>query len=93
MLGYRYLHGMGVEEKCRASVMYYEEAALEAIQYVEESFGLDVVEFKKLSIGPHVLLDHMKALDTGDKIYSDFIDLLDLKGEYGNAESLSVLGI
>jgi hypothetical protein len=37
--------------------MYYEEAALEAIRYVEESFGLDVVERKKLSIGPHVLLD------------------------------------
>jgi hypothetical protein len=28
-----------------------------------------------------------------DKVYSDFIDLLDLKGEYGNAESLAILGI
>lgn len=55
ILGYRYLHGLGVEEKCKSSVLYYEEAALEAIQYVEDSYGLDVVEFKKLSIGPHVL--------------------------------------
>lgn len=57
MLGYKYMHGLGVEEKCRSSVLYYEGAALEAIKYVEESFGLDVVERKKLSIGPHVLLD------------------------------------
>jgi hypothetical protein len=42
-------------QKCKASVLYYEEAALRTIQYVEDSFGLDVVERKKLSIGPHVL--------------------------------------
>lgn len=36
----------------------------------------------------------MQIVDSaGEKTYSDFIDLLDLKGEYGNAESLSVLGI
>lgn len=55
ILGYRYLHGLGVEEKCKSSVLYYEEAALQAIKYVEESYGLDVVERKKLSMGPHVL--------------------------------------
>lgn len=54
-LGYKYLYGMGVQEKCKASALYYEEAAVEAIKYVEDSFGLDVVERKKLSIGPHVL--------------------------------------
>ena len=57
MLGFKYFHGIGVDQKCRSSVLYYEEAALEAIRYVEESFGLDVVERKKLSIGPHVLMD------------------------------------
>ena len=36
----------------------------------------------------------MQVVDSAaDKIYSDFIELLDLKGEYGNAESLAVLGI
>lgn len=55
ILGYRYLHGLGVEERCKSSVLYYEEAALQAIKYVEESYGLDVVERKKLSMGPHVL--------------------------------------
>lgn len=36
----------------------------------------------------------MQVVDSSaDKIYGDFIELLDLKGEYGNAESLSVLGI
>lgn len=59
MLGHRYFFGIGVDERCRSSVLYYEEAALEAIKYVEESYGLDVVERKKLSIGPHVLLDHL----------------------------------
>lgn len=59
MLGYKYLHGLGVNEKCKASALYYEEAAIEAIRYVEESFGLDVVERRKLSIGPHVLQDQM----------------------------------
>lgn len=55
MLGYKFLYGLGVQEKCKASVLYYEEAALETIKYVESSFGLDVVERKKLSVGPHVL--------------------------------------
>lgn len=36
----------------------------------------------------------MQVVDSSaDKIYGDYIELLDLKGEYGNAESLSVLGI
>ena len=55
MLGFKYIYGLGVQEKCKASALYYEEAALEAIKYVEESYGLDVVERRKLSIGPHVL--------------------------------------
>jgi TPR repeat protein len=56
ILGYKYLHGLGVTEKCKASALYYEEAALEAIRYVEESYGLDVVERKKLNLGgPHVM--------------------------------------
>jgi hypothetical protein len=94
MLGYKYLYGLGVEEKCKASVLYYEEAALEAIAYVEQSFGLDVVERKKLSIGPHVLFDQMQVVDSSaDKAYADFIELLDLKGEYGSSESLSTLGV
>jgi hypothetical protein len=59
ILGYRYLNSMGVHEKCKASVLYYEEAALEAIKYVEESYGLDVVERKKLSVGPHILQDQV----------------------------------
>jgi len=57
ILGFKYNYGLGVKEKCKASAMYYEEAALESIRYVEKSHGLDVVERKKLSIGPHVLLD------------------------------------
>jgi len=40
-----------------------EEAALEAIKYVEESYGLDVVERKKLSIGPHMLQDQAQVVD------------------------------
>ena len=95
ILGYRYFAGIGVQESCRSSVLYYEEAALQAIKYVEETHGLDVVERRKLSLGPHVLLDHMQIMDRGstDKAFSDFIDLLDLKSDYGSAESLAILGI
>ena len=38
------MYSLGVEEKCKTSVLYYEEAALEVIKYVEETYGLDVVE-------------------------------------------------
>ncbi len=55
MLGYKYYQGLGVPDKCKASVLYYEESALQAIRYVEQSNGLDIVERKKLSIGHHVL--------------------------------------
>jgi TPR repeat protein len=94
VLGHRYQIGYGLEENCKSSVLYYEEAALESIKYVENSYGLDVVERKKLSIGPHVLIDQMQLFDKGaDKIYNDFIELLDLKSDYGSAESLAILGI
>ena len=36
----------------------------------------------------------MQLFDGGiDKIYNDYIDLLDLKSDYGSAESLTILGI
>jgi TPR repeat protein len=28
ILGYKYLHGLGVRERCSTSALYYEEAAL-----------------------------------------------------------------
>jgi len=53
-----------------------------------------VVERKKLSIGPHVLQDQVQVVDgKTDKIYGDYIEFLDLKGEYGSSESLAVLGV
>jgi TPR repeat protein len=36
----------------------------------------------------------MQVIDSqAEKIYGDIFEFLDLKGDYGNAESLSVLGI
>jgi len=36
----------------------------------------------------------MQVVDSkADKIYGDYIEFLDLKGEYGSAESLAVLGM
>ncbi len=94
ILGYKYLQGLGVPERCKASVLYYEEAALQAIRYVEESNGLDIVERKKLSIGPHVLKYQMQVVDSqAEKAYGDIFEFLDLKGDYGSADSLAVLGI
>lgn len=94
ILGYKYLQGLGVPERCKASVLYYEEAALQAIRYVEESNGLDIVERKKLSIGPHVLQYQMQVVNSqAEKAYGDIFEFLDLKGDYGSADSLAVLGI
>lgn len=94
ILGYKYLQGLGVPDRCKASVLYYEEAALQAIRYVEESNGLDIVERRKLSIGPHVLQYQMQVVDShAEKIYGDIFEFLDLKGDYGSAESLAVLGM
>ena len=55
MLGFKFYHGLTVEQKCKTSALFYEEAALETIKYVEESNGLDVIERRKLSIGPHII--------------------------------------
>ena len=55
MLGFKFYHGLTVDQKCKTSALFYEEAALETIKYVEESNGLDVIERRKLSIGPHVI--------------------------------------
>ena len=75
-------------------MLYYEEAALQAIRYVEESNGLDIVERKKLSIGHHVLQFQMQVVDShAENAYKDIFEFLDLKGDYGSAESLAVLGI
>lgn len=55
-LGYRYSMGIGgVDHKCRASVLYYEPAAYATTQYVLKTYGLDVVEKKKLKLGPYIL--------------------------------------
>ena len=63
ILGFKYKFGLGVNQRCKTSALYYEQAALDAIRYVQESNGLDVVERKKLNIGPHVLQDSV-MLDT-----------------------------
>lgn len=63
ILGFKYSHGLNVAEKCKTSALYYEEAALETIKYVEDSNGLDVIERKKLSIGPHVINQQMAVKD------------------------------
>ena len=55
-LGYRYSMGTGgIENKCKASVLYYEPAAWATTRYVLKSYGLDVVEKKKLKLGPYIL--------------------------------------
>lgn len=36
-------------------MLYYEPAAYEATQYVLKSHGLDIVEMKKLKLGPYIL--------------------------------------
>ena len=89
----------GVENKCRAAVLYYEPAAYATTQYVLKSNGLDVVEKKKLKLGPYILestlqIDEKTHIQGGDKAsYSDMEDVMEFKGEYGNPESLALKGL
>jgi len=56
ILGYRYELGVGgVQQRCQASVSYYEPVAYETTQYVLRTHGLDVVEKRKLKLGPYIL--------------------------------------
>jgi TPR repeat protein len=34
ILGFKYKFGLGVNERCKTSALYYEEAALDSIYYV-----------------------------------------------------------
>ena len=34
ILGFKYKYGLGVNERCKTSALYYEQAALDAINYV-----------------------------------------------------------
>jgi ATP-dependent Zn protease len=70
-----------------------DRADLSDFEYARDRIMMGI-ERKKLSIGPHVLQDQVQVVDAKtDKIYGDYIEFLDLKGEYGSSESLAVLGV
>ena len=100
VLGYRYSMGMGgVKEDCSASMLYYEPVAFETAKYVMRTHGLDVVEKKKLKLGPYILdsklqIDETTHIQAKDKASnSDIEELMEFKGEYGNADSLALKGL
>lgn len=98
-LGYRYHLGAGgVQQKCKTSMLYYEPAAYEATQYVLKSHGLDMVEMKKLKLGPYILdnelqLDERTRVSVKKASSSDIEELMELTGEYGSSESLALKGL
>ena len=89
----------GLEHNCRASVLYYEPAAYATTQHVLKTHGLDVVERKKLKLGPYILesklqIDERTHIEGGEKAsHSDIEELMEFKGEYGNADSLALKGL
>jgi len=66
---------------------------------VLKSYGLDVVEKKKLKLGPYILesklqIDERTHIQGGDKAsHSDIEELMEFKGEYGNPDSLALKGL
>ena len=74
--------------------MYYIKVAEESIEYVERSLGLELVERKKLNFGPYDIESTMQIVDPEESNFvKDYIEHLDFRGEYGNAESLSIIGL
>ena len=79
--------------------MYYEPAAFEATQYVQRTHGLDIVEMKKLKLGPYIL-DNKLQLDESTFVKvsmegssSDIEEMMELQGEYGSSHSLAMKGL
>jgi hypothetical protein len=73
--------------------------AYETAKYVLRTHGLDVVEKKKLKLGPYILdsklqIDESTHIQGGEKAsHSDIEELMEFKGEYGNADSLALKGL
>ena len=55
ILGFKYLNGMDVDTNCHTTVSYLADAALDVVEYVERTLGLDIVERKKLNLGIYEL--------------------------------------
>lgn len=81
-MAFRFDNGILVDKNCETSVVYMEQAARLATEYVDRMYGLDTLEKEKLTLlGPYVLNDQNLLIDRMYKAntYSlDVIDLLDL---------------
>lgn len=100
VLGYRYDLGVGgLQQNCKASVSYYEPVAYETTQYVLKTHGLDVVEKRKLKLGPYILdtklqIDERTHIEAGERAsHTDIEELMEFRGEYGNSDSLALKGL
>jgi TPR repeat protein len=96
-LAFRFEYGVGISANCESAVVYLEQPARLATQYVERTYGLDTIEKDKLKlIGPDVLPDKSLLLNHSMRPNTnsvDIIELLNLQGQYGSSESLNYLGI
>ena len=55
-LSFRFEQGIGLEPSCDSAVIYIEQAARLASEYVDRTFGLDTIEKEKLNLlGPYML--------------------------------------
>jgi hypothetical protein len=81
-LGFRFEHGITVNQKCETAAVYLEQPARQATEYVERTYGLDTIEKEKLNLlGPYYLSG--ESLQIGRQFQmpsqsTDVIDLLDL---------------
>ena len=96
-LGTRFQHGISTKEDCETSTIYYEAAARTTVDFIDKTFGLIGPDKKQLKLmGPYARSEQMsfsKTL-TIENFYAsmDVVELLNLQGAYGSAESLNFLG-
>jgi hypothetical protein len=87
-----------LNQNCKASFNYYEPVAFEAVKHALNTRGLIVIEKKKLKLGPYVLdskllIDEFTHVHASKASTSDIEELMEFRGNYGSAESLTLKGL
>ena len=87
-LGTRLAEGThGMDLNCNAAFLYFEPAGLQTTKHVLRTQGLEVVEMRKLKLGPYILdtqlqIDDSTAIRAGGEgvTFSDIEEHMDFKG-------------
>ena len=63
-LGFRFEHGITVDQNCDTAAVFLEQPARLTTEYVDRTYGLDTIEREKLNLlGPYILSDQSLQID------------------------------